>query len=73
MAGADDLITTTVDCDTCPVAGTACDDCAVSFIFSREPDDAVVYDHSTARALRLLREGGLLDEIVDDVGLTMTG
>lgn len=73
MAHGNHLPFTTLDCDACPVMGPACADCPVNFLLSREPDDAVVYDHSTERALRLLRDGGLLGEIVEDVRLTKTG
>lgn len=38
----------------------ACDDCVVSFICGREPDEAVVFDADEARALRLLGGAGLV-------------
>jgi hypothetical protein len=50
-----------IDCDDCVLQGTdSCDDCLVTFICSREPDDAVVIDASEARALRLLSSAGLV-------------
>jgi len=39
---------------------SVCEDCVVSFIIDREPDDAVVIDASEARAVRLLASAGLL-------------
>lgn len=49
-----------IDCDECVMAGTdACADCVVTFLCSREPDDAVIIDVSEIRALRLLGEAGL--------------
>ncbi len=51
----------TIDCATCAMQDTsACDDCVVTFICSREPDQAVVIDVGEARALRLLNEAGLM-------------
>jgi hypothetical protein len=51
----------TVDCDVCAMQGTsACEDCVVSFLLGREPDDAVVIDAEEARAMRLLERAGLL-------------
>ncbi len=51
----------TIDCDDCAMQGTsACTDCVVTFICSREPGEAVVVDVSEARALRLLSGAGLL-------------
>ena len=41
----------------------ACGDCVVSYICSREPDDAVVIDVAEARALRLLSGAGLVPEL----------
>ena len=52
--------TLTIDCSTCVVRDTdACDDCVVTFLCSREPEDAVVVDLDELRALRLLHEAGL--------------
>ena len=35
----------TIDCDECVMQPTsACDDCVVTFLCSREPDDAVIVD-----------------------------
>jgi hypothetical protein len=40
-----------------------CDDCVVSFIVGREPDDAVVVDADEARAVRLLARAGLVPDV----------
>jgi hypothetical protein len=51
----------TIDCDECAMQGTsACADCVVTFICSREPGEAVVVDVAEERALRLLSGAGLL-------------
>ncbi len=51
----------TVDCDCCALRNTdACDDCVVSFLLEREPDDAVVIDADEARAMRMLERAGLV-------------
>jgi len=50
-----------ISCDDCVMQRTsACDDCVVTFICGREPDEAVVIDVAEARAVRLLGEVGLL-------------
>jgi hypothetical protein len=49
-----------ISCSECVMEGTsACDDCVVTFLCEREPDEAVVIDVVEARALRLLERGGL--------------
>ena len=51
----------TIDCDCCALRATAaCDDCVVSFLLEREPDDAVVIDADEARAMRMLERAGLV-------------
>ncbi len=51
----------TIDCADCTYRGTAvCEDCVVSFIVGRQPEDAVVVDADEARAVRLLEEAGLV-------------
>ncbi|MCU1485705.1 MAG: hypothetical protein JWN67_2451 [Actinomycetia bacterium] len=51
----------TIDCDECSFQGTAaCDDCVVTFLCGREPDEAVVIDVAEARAVRLLGQAGLV-------------
>jgi hypothetical protein len=51
----------TVDCaDCCHRQTSVCDDCVVSFIVDRQPDDAVVVDAEEARAVRLLERAGLV-------------
>ena len=51
----------TIDCDSCVMQHTsACDDCLVTFICSRQPDEAVVVDVGEIRALRLLSDSGLV-------------
>ncbi len=50
-----------ISCDECVMQGTAtCDDCVVTFICGREPDEAVVFDVAEARAVRLLGAAGLV-------------
>lgn len=53
-----------IDCDDCigPSIG-ACDDCVVTFLCGREPDDAVVIDVGEARALRLLADADLVPRL----------
>lgn len=51
----------TIDCADCRHQHTSvCDDCVVSFIVGREPEDAVVVDVEEARAVRLLAQAGLV-------------
>ncbi len=51
----------TIDCRDCQHRQTAvCDDCVVSFIVDRRPEDAVVVDAAEARAVRLLEQAGLV-------------
>jgi hypothetical protein len=50
-----------INCDDCTMQSTsACEDCVVTFICGRQPDDAVVIDVAEERALRLLDRGGLV-------------
>jgi hypothetical protein len=54
----------TIDCERCSVRDTgACDDCVVSFLLEREPDDAVVIDADEARAMRMLERAGLVPSL----------
>ena len=56
--------TTVIDCGDCTMQGTpACDDCVVTFICGREPDEAVVIDVAEVRALRLLGDAGLVPHL----------
>jgi hypothetical protein len=53
--------TLTISCDDCQLQGTnACEDCIVTFICGREPDDALVIDVAEQRAVRLLAGAGLV-------------
>jgi len=53
--------TISIDCGDCALQGTdACDDCLVSFVLGRDPDDAVVFDADEERALRSLARAGLV-------------
>lgn len=53
-----------IDCDDCigPTVG-ACDDCVVTFLCDREPDDALVIDVAEARALRMLADADLAPQL----------
>jgi hypothetical protein len=51
----------TIDCADCSHRSTSvCDDCVVSFIVGRQPNDALVVDAEEARAVRLLERAGLV-------------
>lgn len=51
----------TIDCDECVMQSTsACDDCVVTFICSREPEEAIIIDADEARAVRMLIRSGLV-------------
>ena len=53
-----------IDCDGCSMQGTsACDDCVVTFICNREPDEAVIIDVAEERAVRMLIKSGLVPEL----------
>lgn len=53
-----------ISCDDCSMQGTdACGDCIVTFICSREPDDAVIIDAAEQRAVRMLIRSGLVPDL----------
>ena len=53
-----------ISCDDCSMQGTdACGDCIVTFICSREPDDAVIIDAAEERAVRMLIKSGLVPDL----------
>jgi hypothetical protein len=61
----------TIDCAECMHQHSeVCDDCVVSFIVGRQPEDAVVVDVEEARAVRLLERAGLVPGVrhTRDVG-----
>ena len=50
----------TIDCATCVMRDTpTCDDCVVTFLCDREPDEAVLLDLAELQALRRLAQAGL--------------
>jgi len=53
-----------ISCDDCALRESpACDDCLVSFVLGREPDDAMVIDAEEARAVRMLTRVGLVPRL----------
>ncbi len=51
----------TIDCADCAHRDTpVCDECIVTFIVGRAPEDALVVDADEARAVRLLERAGLV-------------
>ncbi len=53
-----------IDCNTCTMQhSSACDDCMVTYLCEREPDDAVVIDLAELRAVKLLSEAGLVPHL----------
>jgi hypothetical protein len=54
-------MTLTISCSDCSMQGTtACEDCVVTYLCDREPEDAVVIDADEARAVRMLGRSGLV-------------
>ena len=54
----------TISCEDCVMRDTShCDDCVVTFICGRDPEDAVVIDAEEQRAVRLLIDAGLVPEL----------
>jgi hypothetical protein len=54
-------MTLTIDCAVCVMNHTsACDDCVVTFLCERDPDEAVVIDACQERAVRLLQRAGMV-------------
>ena len=53
-----------IDCSNCPnrSGDAACADCLVAYILDR-PEGAIVFDAAEERALRALRDGGLLPDV----------
>ena len=50
-----------VDCNVCVMRNTdACDDCLVSFICDRDPNEAVVITMDELRSMRALSDAGLV-------------
>jgi hypothetical protein len=53
-----------IDCDECALQGSdACSDCLVTYICSRDADDALLIDVAEERAIRLLSAAGLVPEL----------
>ena len=60
----DGMATFTISCDECVMQNTAaCDDCVVTFVTNREPDEAVVIDAAEHRAMRMLEGVGLVPRL----------
>ncbi|MHB8439324.1 MAG: hypothetical protein ACYDD4_09205 [Acidimicrobiales bacterium] len=58
------MTTIAISCDDCSLQQTdACEDCLVSFVLGREPDDAVIIDAGEQRALRMLAGAGLVPRL----------
>lgn len=57
-----------IDCGTCVRQHTdTCDDCVVSFITKREPDEAVVIDVMEFAALKRLHQAGMVPGLRHEV------
>ncbi len=53
-----------IDCNTCCMRDSAaCADCVVTFVTSREPDEALVVDVAELRALAGLGRAGLVPRL----------
>ena len=53
-----------ISCDECSLQhSAACEDCLVTFVLGREPDDALVIDFDEAREVRRLAETGLVPRL----------
>lgn len=53
-----------IDCDGCEMQNTpTCDDCVVTYLCDREPEQAVVIDIEDLRAMRALADAGLVPQL----------
>lgn len=58
-----------IDCGTCVRQHTeTCEDCLVSFIATREPDEAVVIDVMEFAALKRLQNAGMVPALRHEMG-----
>lgn len=58
----------TIDCDTCVMQHTAaCDDCVVTYLCEREPEQAVIIQIEDLRAMRALADAGLVPGLRHEV------
>lgn len=56
--------TLTISCEDCTGRHTSrCEDCVVSFVLDREPDDALVIDAEEARMVRMLARAELVPRL----------
>ena len=56
-----------IDCGECVRFDTdTCEQCVVTFICSRQPDEAIVVDVAEVRALRALHIGGLVPPLLHE-------
>ena len=54
----------TIACSQCTLEhSSACDDCVVSFLLDRDPNEAIVIEASELRAVRLLGAAGLVPDL----------
>jgi len=59
-----DSSTVSISCDDCRLKESdACQDCLVSFVLGRDPEDAVVIDVEEARTIRQLTRAGLVPSL----------
>ncbi|HMK99319.1 MAG TPA: hypothetical protein VK428_03945 [Acidimicrobiales bacterium] len=59
-----DSSTVSISCDECRLQDSdACDDCLVSFVLGRDPEDALIIDVEEARAMRQLADAGLVPSL----------
>lgn len=50
-----------ISCSNCVMQHTAaCDGCIVTHVLDQAPDEAVVFDLATERAMRLLAKAGMI-------------
>ncbi len=64
----------TIDCGTCTRQHTpTCDDCVVSFIVNRQPEEAVVIDVAEFSALKRLQSAGLVPDLLHHSGVDTSG
>jgi hypothetical protein len=57
-------MTLTISCDDCTMQATStCEDCVVTYICRRDPDDALIINAAEERAVRLLGRAGLVPRL----------